>query len=113
MCKTTAVSELPKHKSDGFLARLSPKVRFFVQSLMVLFVVSILAGIANPILYLMFLSDRGVGFFDTPGWGLFWEFHSGPIGGTLIVLEFAPYVIALLALQWVLRGLDEEDEPEQ
>lgn len=88
-------------KDDDFLAGSPRPVRFVAHTLLVLFLISILAGLANPPLYWMFLSDRGVGFFDTVGWDLYWEFHTGLIGGTLLALEIAPYVLVFPALWWM------------
>ncbi len=92
------MSEHTKSDVGDFLDGLPLWLSVSLKTLLVLFLVSILAGLANPPLYWMFLSDRGIGFWGTPGWDLFWEFHTGPIGGTLLVLEFAPYVLSLLAL---------------
>jgi len=92
------MSEQTKDEANEIWSRvpLWLKVSFITWGLLVL--AEPFLGIANAICYQSFLSERGIGFFEAPGWDLFWEFHTGAVGGTLLALELAPWVT--FALVW-------------
>lgn len=71
----------------------------------VLLIASPFVGLTNVILYQRFLREHEVGFFEMPGWDLFWEFHSHGLGAVLFFLEHAPIVLALLVWGGVMLWL--------
>jgi hypothetical protein len=91
-------AKLSKRKND--------KVPTALKIFFALVLVGLTADILDMIAYRVFLSNKGIGFWDISGWGYFWEYISGFPGALLTFLGIAPYLIALIYLYLPQRDED-------
>jgi len=96
------VSTKDEQKREGLFSACPKWGEHLFIAWAILLIASPFVGLTNRILYMMFLREHDVGLFDTPGWDLYWEYHLNGLGCALFMFQYAPWVLALLAIGGVL-----------
>lgn len=69
----------------------------------ILIIVGLIADLVYFVLYRMHLAGEGFGWLDRIPWSVTWGFVSSPLGASLTILGFAPWLVLLAWLGFQRR----------